>query len=135
VKAKKPSVGVKVSPNALVIRQGCDCNAHFNKEKTMKKQRHLVEIPEDVVTAVTIVRQKNGQVGLVSAKGEPGMMEVMALTFGVFVSFMQGAEEQGINEMVLIRQAFADSSLERILDQLVKIAVLVQQDMKGERND
>ncbi len=87
------------------------------------------------MTAVTIVRQKNGQVGLVSAKGEPGMMEVMALAFGVFVSFMQGAEEQGIKEMVLVREAFADSSLEAILDQLVKIAVLVEQDMKGESND
>lgn len=87
------------------------------------------------MTAVTIVRQGNGQVGVVSSKGEPPMMEVMALTFGVFLSFMQGAEEQGVNEMVLIRQAFADSSLERILDQLVKIAVLVEQDMKGESND
>ena len=101
----------------------------------MKKQRHLVEIPEDVVTAVTIVRQKDGQVGVITSKGEPGMMEVMALAFGVFVSFMQGAEEQGIKEMVLIREAFADSSLEAILDQIVRIAVLVQQDMKGESND
>ncbi len=133
--SKKPSVGVKVSPNALAIRQGCDCNAHFNKEKTMKKQRHLVEIPEDAVTAITIVRQKDGQVGLISPKGEPGMMEVIALTFGVFVAFMQGAEQQGIKEMVLVREAFADSSLEAILDQLVKIAVLVEQDMKGESND
>jgi hypothetical protein len=101
----------------------------------MKKQRHLVEIPEEVITAVTIVRQTDGQVGVITSKGHPGMMEVMTLTFGVFCSFLKGAEEQGVNEMSLIRESFSDFTLEEILEQLVKIAVLVEQDMKGESND
>jgi hypothetical protein len=101
----------------------------------MKKQRHLVEIPEEVITAVTIIRQTDGKVGVISSKGDPGIMEVTALAFGVFCASIQGAEDAGVSEMALVREAFKTSTLEEILGHLVKIAVLVEQDMKGESND
>ncbi len=61
---------------------------------------------------------------MVIPKGEPGMMEMMALTYGVFVSLVQSGEAQGISEMNLIRGAVKNSSLEDMRDSFVKMAVL-----------
>ena len=63
------------------------------------------------------------------------LMEVMALTYGVFVSVLQGAEEQGITEMKLIRNAIKSNKLEDVREKLVEIAVLVKADMEAESND
>jgi hypothetical protein len=101
----------------------------------MNKERHLVEIPEDVESAVVIVRHKTGEVGVITAKGTPHIAEVMALTFGVFCAFIQGAKKQGIDDVERIREAFKHQSLEDILDQLVKVAILVEHDMKEESHD
>jgi hypothetical protein len=88
------------------------------------KQRHLIEIPEEVQTAILITRLTDGGIGMVIPKGEPGMMEMMALTYGVFVSLVQSGEAQGISEMNLIRGAVKNSSLEDMRDSFVKMAVL-----------
>ena len=63
------------------------------------------------------------------------LMELMALTYGVFVSVLQGAEEQGITEMKLIRNAIKSNKLEDVREKLVEIAVLVKADMEAESND
>ena len=86
-------------------------------------------------TAVLITRHQDGQVGVVSPKGNPHAMEIVALAFGVFVSFIEGAERNGLDEMSLIREAFAVSSLEEMRDQFVKIAQLVSIDMEKQHND
>ena len=63
------------------------------------------------------------------------LMELMALTYGVFVSVLQSAEEQGITEMKLIRNAIKSNKLEDVREKLVEIAVLVKADMEAESND
>ena len=50
-------------------------------------------------SAVMITRHKDGQVGIVPSKGNPRMMEIAALSFGVFVSMVKTAEAQGVAEM------------------------------------
>lgn len=98
------------------------------------KQRHLVEIGQDVRTAVIITHHEDGQIGVTSPKGSPHMMEIAALTFGVFVSFIKGAEHNGLDEMSLIRKAFAEHSLEEMCEQLLGIAQLVS-NMEKKHND
>lgn len=106
------------------------------KQSTNKNMsRHLVEIGNDVVAAVLITRHKDGRIGLATPKGDVMLMEVMALTYGVFVSVLQGAEEQGITEMKLIRNAIKSNKLEDVREKLVEIAVLVKADMEAESND
>lgn len=97
--------------------------------------RHLVEIGNDVVAAVLITRHEDGRIGLATPKGDVGIMEIMALTYGVFVSVLQGGEQQGITEMSLIRNAIKSNKLEDIREKLVEIAVLVKADMEAESND
>jgi hypothetical protein len=90
------------------------------------KQRHLVEIPEEVQTAIMLTRHIDGQIGIVVPKGEPGMMEMVAITYGVFVSLLQGAERSGVSEIEYIRQAMRNNSLEDMRESFVKMAVLAQ---------
>lgn len=87
------------------------------------KQKHLVEIPEDVVTAVMITRHADGKIGIVIPKGDPGMMEVMTLTFGVFVGVLQGGEQNGISELMLLREYINNNSLEETREKLVQMAI------------
>ena len=101
----------------------------------MEKQRHLIEIGNDVAAAVLITRHDDGRIGLATPKGDVMLMEVMALTYGVFVSVLQGAEEQGITEMKLIRNAIKSNRLEDVREKPVEIAVLVKADMEAESND
>ncbi|CAB5224912.1 hypothetical protein UFOVP742_36 [uncultured Caudovirales phage] len=97
--------------------------------------RHLVEIGNDVVSAVLITRHEDGKIGLATPKGDVGIMEIMALTYGVFVSVLQGGEQQGITEMQLIRDAIKFTPLEEVREKLVEIAVLVKADMEDASND
>lgn len=97
--------------------------------------RHLVEIGKDVVSAVLITRHEDGRIGLATPKGDVMLMEVMALTYGVFVSVLQGGEEQGITEMSLIRNAIKSNKLEDVREKLVEIAMLVKADMEDSSND
>lgn len=101
----------------------------------MEKQRHLVEIGNDVASAVLVTRHKDGKIGLATPKGDVGVMEIMALTYGVFVSVLQGGEQQGIKELSLIRDAIKLLPLEEIREKLVEIAVLVNADTEGASND
>jgi hypothetical protein len=101
----------------------------------MKKQRHLVEIGEDVVSAVLVTRHEDGKIGLATPKGDVGVMEIMALTYGVFVSVLQGGERQGVKELSLIRDAIKLMSLEEVREKLVEITILVKADMEGASND
>jgi hypothetical protein len=98
------------------------------------KQKHLIEIPEEVTTALMITRHEDGKIGLVSPKGEPGMMEVMALTFGVFVSILQGGEQDGIVELQRLRDYIQSHSLEQAREKLVQMAVKVKL-MEDEDNE
>jgi len=97
--------------------------------------RHLIEIGNDVVSAVLITRHEDGKIGVATPKGNVGVMEAMALTYGVFVSLLQGGEAQGITEMQLIRNAIKFSELEDVREKLVEIAMLVKADMEGCSND
>jgi hypothetical protein len=97
--------------------------------------RHLVEIGNDVVSAVLITRHEDGKIGLATPKGDVGIMEIMALTYGVFVSVLQGGEQQGITEMQLIRDAIKFTPLEEVREKLVEIAILVKADMEDASND
>lgn len=97
--------------------------------------RHLIEIGNDVVSAVLITRHEDGNIGVATPKGNVGVMEVMALTYGVFVSLLQGGEAQGITEMQLIRNAIKFSELEDVREKLVEIVMLVNADMEGCSND
>jgi len=101
----------------------------------MKKQRHLLEIGDDVSTAVLITRHEDGRIGLATPKGNAMLMEVMALTYGVFVSVLEGGEAQGITEMKYIRNALKNNSLEDVREKLVEIAMLVKKDMEDSSND
>ena len=85
-------------------------------------------------TAIVITHHQDGQVGITSPKGSPHMMEIAALTFGVFVSFIKGAERSGLDEMSLIRKAFTVNSLEEMCEQLLEIAQLVS-NMEKKHND
>ena len=87
------------------------------------KQKHLIEIPEEVTTALMITRHEDGKIGLVSPKGEPGMMEVMTLTFGVFVSILQGGEQDGIHELRLLREYINSHTLEEAREKLVQMTL------------
>lgn len=98
------------------------------------KQKHLVEIPEDVVTAVMITRHEDGRIGLVLPKGDPNFMEVLTLTFGVFVSVIQGGEEDGIDELARLREYINTHSLEEAREKLVKMAILTRQ-MEAQDNE
>ena len=101
----------------------------------MKQQRHLVEIGDDVVSAILVTRHENGMIGVATPKGEPHNMEVVAMLFGVVVSLVQGAEAVGIKEMDLVRKAFQSNSLEEMRDQFVRIALMVAADMEDSNND
>jgi hypothetical protein len=98
------------------------------------KQKHLFEIPEGIVTALAITRHEDGKIGLVIPKGEPGMMEMMALTFGVFVSILQGGEQDGIVELQRLRNYMQSHSLEKAREKLVQMAVKVKL-MEDEDNE
>lgn len=98
------------------------------------KQKHLVEIPKDVVTAVMITRHEDGRIGIVTPKGDPGMMEVMTLTFGVFVGVVQGGEQQGISELMLLREYINNHSLEEARETLVQLAIATKK-MEAQDNE
>lgn len=73
-----------------------------------------------------LTRHTDGQIGIVVPKGEPGMMEMVAITYGVFVSLLQGAERSGVSEIQYIRDAMRSTSLEDMRESFVKMAVLAQ---------
>lgn len=98
------------------------------------KQKHLVEIPEDVVTAVMITRHVDGRIGIVTPKGDPGMMEVMTLTFGVFVGVVQGGEQEGISELMLLREYINNHSLEEAREKLVQMTIVTKK-MEAQDNE
>jgi len=87
------------------------------------KQKYLIEIPEEVTTALMITRHEDGKIGLVSPKGEPGMMEAMTLTFGVFVSILQGGEQDGIDELRFLREYINSHTLEEARKKLVQMTI------------
>lgn len=98
------------------------------------KQKHLVEIPEDVVTAVMITRHEDGRIGIVTPKGDPGMMEVLTLTFGVFVGVVQGGEQNGISELMLLREYINAHSLEEAREKLVQMTIVTKK-MEAQDNE
>jgi hypothetical protein len=61
-------------------------------------------------------------------------MEVMALTFGVFVSILQGGEQDGIVELQRLRDYIQSHSLEQAREKLVQMAVKVKL-MEDEDNE
>jgi hypothetical protein len=99
------------------------------------KQRHLVEIPEEVQTALLLTRHTDGRIGLAVPKGDPSMMEEIAIIYGIFVSLLQGAEQNGVSEIEYIRQAMRNTSLEDMRDSFVKMAMLAQMIREGEESN
>lgn len=101
----------------------------------MEKQRHLVEIGNDVASAILVTRHENGMIGVTTPKGEPYGTEIMSILFGVVVSLIQHTEAAGVKEMDLVRKAFQSNSLEEMRDWFVRIALLVAADMEDSSND
>lgn len=85
------------------------------------KQKHLIEIPEEIATAILITRREDGHIGVCTPKGDPMMYEMMALTYGVFVSMLAGAEAAGVGHLSYIRDKIKTASLEEMRDELVRV--------------
>lgn len=75
------------------------------------KTKNIVEISDDMKTALFLVRKENGQVDFAIAKGEPHLFEMMTMTFGIFVSMVKSLDNLE-NAGELVRNLVKESSLE-----------------------
>lgn len=79
------------------------------------KQKNLIEISEETLTALVVVRQKNGQVDFAVCKGNPNPLEQMTLLFGVFTAMVKSLDNikfQGLIGSHQVREMFKHHSLE-----------------------
>jgi len=88
-------------------------------------QKHVIEIPENVVTAFVTMRQEDGAILSGVAKGEPHYTESLALAFGTFVSMIKALEEMNGPEVRVcedIREIVKEFSLEEVRLRLGDVA-------------
>lgn len=57
--------------------------------------KHILEIPENVQTALVTMRDDKGNIVCGVAKGKPHYTETIALAFGTFVQMITSLEEMG----------------------------------------
>jgi len=103
------------------------------------KQKNLIEIAEETLTALVIVRQKNGNMDFAVAKGHPHLLEIMTMLFGTFTSMVKTLDKmeiEGENAGDKIRSLLQDHSLEECRDALATITnvfyALAKEDMDNE---
>lgn len=90
------------------------------------KEKHVIEIPDNVETAFVIMRQNDGKNLPALVKGHPRAEEALSLLFGIFVGALQHVESQdavGRNFGRTFREIIRNSKLEDIRDDLSKIAM------------
>lgn len=87
--------------------------------------KHILEIPQNVVTAFFTMRDENGSIYSGVAKGEPHYTESLAISFGAFVAIVQAIEKLGGPEVKVIsdlRKVISEQSLEDVRETLTEIA-------------
>lgn len=103
------------------------------------KQKNLIEISEETLTALVIVRQKNGQIDFAAAKGHPHLFEMMTMLFGVFTSMVKSLDQIQVgndNGGEKVRSMFKEHSLEECREILATTTnvfyALAKEDMDNE---
>lgn len=87
--------------------------------------KHIIEIPENAVTAFVTMRLDNGQIHSGIAKGEPHYTESLAMAFGTFVAIVQAIESMDGPESKVakdLRDAMQEQTLEQSRQMLTDIA-------------
>jgi hypothetical protein len=87
--------------------------------------RHILEIPQNVVTAFFTMRDENGSIYSGVAKGEPHYTESLAISFGAFVAIVQAIESMDGPESKVakdLRDAMQEQTLEQSRQMLTDIA-------------
>ena len=92
-------------------------------------QKHVIEIPENVVTAFVTMRQEDGAILSGVAKGEPHYTESLAIAFGTFVSMVVAVEQMGGTEVEVaktIREYIRENDLEKARQLLGRTAAITR---------
>jgi hypothetical protein len=87
--------------------------------------KHILEIPENVQTALVTMRDDKGNIVSGVAKGQPHYTESLALAFGTFVSMIKALEEMNGPEVRVcedIREIVKEFSLEEVRLRLGDVA-------------
>lgn len=102
------------------------------------KHKNLIEISDDMLTALVLVHKKNRQVDFAVAKGEPHLLEMMTLLFGVFtamVKSLDNIEVDGHNGGQKVREMFRHHSLEDCREILAMTSTVFQQLAKKDKGN